>query len=135
MTCILYRDASSFPLNSFNAVLTQLQKLAPEFHRVSCRTGQGYYASFPSQFFCKYLCLSIIDWVHHTLLVLCSVVYLIVLQARYLQYLNALHHDDYVAALDNLHGYFDCRYGLAFIRHNSNVKVGFAFRLCHYSKL
>nr|CAD1841462.1 unnamed protein product [Ananas comosus var. bracteatus] len=61
----LEKDASSFPLNSFNAVLTQLQKLAPEFHR-----------------------------------------------ARYLQYLNALHHDDYVAALDNLHGYFDCSAGM-----------------------
>lgn len=30
-------------------------------------------------------------------------------QVQFLQYLNALTHDDYVAALDNLHRYFDYR--------------------------
>ena len=30
-------------------------------------------------------------------------------QVQFLQYLNALSHDDYVASLDNLHRYFDYR--------------------------
>ncbi|XP_072988886.1 anaphase-promoting complex subunit 5 [Typha latifolia] len=61
----LEKDANSFPLNSFNAVLMQLQKIAPDFHRV-----------------------------------------------QYLQYLNALHHDDYISASDNLHCYFDYSAGM-----------------------
>ncbi|WOL15363.1 anaphase-promoting complex subunit 5 isoform X2 [Canna indica] len=62
---LLEKDAVSFPLNSFTATLKQLQKIAPEFHRV-----------------------------------------------KYLQYLNALYHDDYIAALDNLHCYFDYSAGM-----------------------
>uniref|UniRef100_A0A0D9Y1J5 Anaphase-promoting complex subunit 5 n=1 Tax=Leersia perrieri TaxID=77586 RepID=A0A0D9Y1J5_9ORYZ len=62
---VLEKDPSSVPLNSFNATMSQLQKLAPELHRV-----------------------------------------------QFLQYLNALTHDDYVAALDNLHRYFDYSAGM-----------------------
>ncbi|XP_074576741.1 anaphase-promoting complex subunit 5 isoform X2 [Curcuma longa] len=62
---LLEKNATSFPLNSLAATLKQLQKLAPELHRV-----------------------------------------------HYLQYLNALYHDDYVAALDNLHCYFDNSAGM-----------------------
>ncbi|KAI5591289.1 hypothetical protein BDE02_04G069300 [Populus trichocarpa] len=51
---------SSFSLNSFELVLRQIKKLAPELHRV-----------------------------------------------HFLRYLNSLYHDDYFAALDNLHRYFD----------------------------
>ncbi|KAI5654046.1 hypothetical protein M9H77_31233 [Catharanthus roseus] len=51
---------TSFPLNAFEPILRQLQKLAPELHRV-----------------------------------------------HFLHYLNSLHHDDYLVALDNLHRYFD----------------------------
>lgn len=51
---------SSFSLNSFELVLRQITKLAPELHRV-----------------------------------------------HFLRYLNSLYHDDYFAALDNLHRYFD----------------------------
>lgn len=53
---------SSFSLNSFELVLRQITKLAPELHRV-----------------------------------------------HFLRYLNSLYHDDYFAALDNLHRYFDYR--------------------------
>ncbi|KAG6530904.1 hypothetical protein ZIOFF_004668 [Zingiber officinale] len=62
---LLEKNAASFPLNSLAATLKQLQKLAPELHRV-----------------------------------------------HYLQYLNALYHDDYVAALDSLHCYFDNSAGM-----------------------
>ncbi|KAK0590885.1 hypothetical protein LWI29_032824 [Acer saccharum] len=51
---------SSFSLNAFEIILRQLQKLAPELHRV-----------------------------------------------HFLRYLNSLYHDDYFAALENLHRYFD----------------------------
>ncbi|KAH0462323.1 hypothetical protein IEQ34_009898 [Dendrobium chrysotoxum] len=57
---LLEKDAGSFPLNSFGAVLKQLHKLSPDLHRV-----------------------------------------------EYLQYLNSLFHNDYLAALENLHSYFD----------------------------
>ncbi|THU48371.1 hypothetical protein C4D60_Mb09t25520 [Musa balbisiana] len=62
---LLEKDAISFPLYSFSATLRQLQKLAPELHRV-----------------------------------------------RYLQYLNALYHNDYLSALDELHCYFDYSAGM-----------------------
>uniref|UniRef100_A0A5B6Z0J0 Anaphase-promoting complex subunit 5 n=1 Tax=Davidia involucrata TaxID=16924 RepID=A0A5B6Z0J0_DAVIN len=54
------KHGSSFPLNAFESILKQLQKLAPELHRV-----------------------------------------------HFLRYLNGLYHDDYPAALENLHRYFD----------------------------
>ncbi|KAA8524163.1 hypothetical protein F0562_010406 [Nyssa sinensis] len=54
------KHGSSFPLNAFESILKQLQKLAPELHRV-----------------------------------------------HFLRYLNSLYHDDYPAALENLHRYFD----------------------------
>jgi anaphase-promoting complex subunit 5 len=54
------KQGSSFPLNAFESILKQLQKLAPELHRV-----------------------------------------------HFLRYLNSLYHDDYPAALENLHRYFD----------------------------
>lgn len=54
------KHGSSFSLNSFELILRQLQKLAPELHRV-----------------------------------------------HFLRYLNSLYHDDYFAALENLHRYFD----------------------------
>ncbi|KAJ3674479.1 hypothetical protein LUZ60_005095 [Juncus effusus] len=57
---LLEKDANSVPLNSFNAALSQLQKLAPDLYRT-----------------------------------------------QYLQYLNALHHDDFALAVDSLHHYFD----------------------------
>ncbi|CAK9171225.1 unnamed protein product [Ilex paraguariensis] len=58
----LEKHCSSFPLNDFESILKQLQKLAPELHRV-----------------------------------------------HFLRYLNSLYHDDYPAALENLHRYFDYR--------------------------
>ncbi|XP_010274116.1 PREDICTED: anaphase-promoting complex subunit 5 isoform X2 [Nelumbo nucifera] len=57
---LIEKHGSSFPLNAFESILKQLQKLAPELHRV-----------------------------------------------HYLRYLNNLYHDDYPAALENLHCYFD----------------------------
>ncbi|XP_078178031.1 anaphase-promoting complex subunit isoform X2 [Carex rostrata] len=57
---LLEKNSSSVPLNSFNAALSHIQKLAPNLHRV-----------------------------------------------QYLQYLNALYHDDFVSAADSLHHYFD----------------------------
>ncbi|KAF7124533.1 hypothetical protein RHSIM_Rhsim12G0010800 [Rhododendron simsii] len=54
------KNGSSFPLNAFESILKQIQKLAPELHRV-----------------------------------------------HFLRYLNSLYHDDYPAALENLHRYFD----------------------------
>ncbi|XP_028751952.1 anaphase-promoting complex subunit 5 isoform X2 [Neltuma alba] len=54
------KDGSSVSLNGFEIVLRQLQKMAPELHRV-----------------------------------------------HFLRYLNSLSHDDYIAALENLHCYFD----------------------------
>lgn len=54
------KNGSAVSLNGFEIVLRQLQKLAPELHRV-----------------------------------------------HFLSYLNALSHDDYTAALENLHCYFD----------------------------
>lgn len=54
------KHGSSFSLNAFELILRQLQKLAPELHRV-----------------------------------------------HFLRYLNSLYHDDYFAALENLHRYFD----------------------------
>ncbi|PSS17623.1 Anaphase-promoting complex subunit like [Actinidia chinensis var. chinensis] len=54
------KNGSSFPLNAFESILRQIQKLAPELHRV-----------------------------------------------HFLRYLNSLYHDDYPAALENLHRYFD----------------------------
>ncbi|XAR54475.1 hypothetical protein NMG60_11029618 [Bertholletia excelsa] len=59
------KNESSFPLNAFESVLKQIQKLAPELHRV-----------------------------------------------HYLHYLNSLYHDDYPAALENLHRYFDYSAGI-----------------------
>ncbi|KAH9770640.1 Anaphase-promoting complex subunit 5 [Citrus sinensis] len=58
------KHGSSFSLNSFELILRQLQKLAPELHRV-----------------------------------------------HFLRYLNSLYHDDYFAALENLHRYFDYSFG------------------------
>lgn len=54
------KDGSSVSLNGFEIILLQLQKMAPELHRV-----------------------------------------------HFLRYLNSLSHDDYIAALENLHCYFD----------------------------
>ncbi|THG18731.1 hypothetical protein TEA_012434 [Camellia sinensis var. sinensis] len=54
------KHGNSFPLNAFESILKQIQKLAPELHRV-----------------------------------------------HFLRYLNSLYHDDYPAALENLHRYFD----------------------------
>ncbi|XP_073107621.1 anaphase-promoting complex subunit 5 [Elaeis guineensis] len=74
------KDASTFSFNSFTTYLKQLQKLAPELHRV-----------------------------------------------QHLQYLNALYHDDYIAALDNLHCYFDYRDGRTFqpsIFSPSDIQLG-----------
>ncbi|XP_044501315.1 anaphase-promoting complex subunit 5 [Mangifera indica] len=56
------KHGSSFSLNAFEVILRQLQKLAPELHRV-----------------------------------------------HFLRYLNSLYHDDYFAALESLHRYFDYR--------------------------
>ncbi|KAF5949547.1 hypothetical protein HYC85_011540 [Camellia sinensis] len=50
------KHGNSFPLNAFESILKQIQKLAPELHRV-----------------------------------------------HFLRYLNSLYHDDYPAALENLH--------------------------------
>ncbi|KAL5977007.1 hypothetical protein ACLOJK_021345 [Asimina triloba] len=57
---LLEKHAISFPLNAFEAILMQIQKLAPELHRV-----------------------------------------------HFMRYLNNLYHEDYPAALENLHCYFD----------------------------
>ncbi|KAK2992263.1 hypothetical protein RJ640_017726, partial [Escallonia rubra] len=57
---VVEKHASSFPLNAFESILKQLQKLAPELHTV-----------------------------------------------HFLRYLNSLYHDNYSAALENLHRYFD----------------------------
>ncbi|KAJ4804320.1 Anaphase-promoting complex subunit 5 [Rhynchospora pubera] len=57
---LLEKNSSSVPLNSLNGVLSHIQKLAPNLHRV-----------------------------------------------KYLQYLNALSHDDFASAADSLHRYFD----------------------------
>ncbi|KAJ7965051.1 anaphase-promoting complex subunit 5 [Quillaja saponaria] len=54
------KDGSIVSLNGFEVILRQLQKLAPELHRV-----------------------------------------------QFLRYLNGLYHDDYIAALESLHCYFD----------------------------
>lgn len=54
------KNGNSFPLNAFESILKQIQKLAPELHCV-----------------------------------------------HFLRYLNSLYHDDYPAALENLHRYFD----------------------------
>ncbi|KAK4275586.1 hypothetical protein QN277_018642 [Acacia crassicarpa] len=54
------KDGSSVSLNGFEIILQQLQKMAPELHRV-----------------------------------------------HFLRYLNSQSHDDYIAALENLHCYFD----------------------------
>ncbi|KAJ1379661.1 Anaphase-promoting complex subunit 5 domain [Sesbania bispinosa] len=54
------KNGSAVSLNGFEIILRQLQKLAPELHRV-----------------------------------------------HFLSYLNGLSHDDYIAALENLHCYFD----------------------------
>ncbi|XP_058071966.1 anaphase-promoting complex subunit 5 [Magnolia sinica] len=62
---LIEKHAISFPLNAFEAILLQLQKLAPELHRV-----------------------------------------------HYLRYLNSLYHEDYPAALENLHCYFDYSAGI-----------------------
>ncbi|KAJ4728991.1 anaphase-promoting complex subunit 5 [Melia azedarach] len=59
------KHGSSFSLNAFELILRQLQKLAPELHRV-----------------------------------------------HFLRYLNSLYHDDYFAALENLHRYFDYSAGM-----------------------
>ncbi|KAM7497686.1 hypothetical protein LguiA_022100 [Lonicera macranthoides] len=59
------KHGSSFPLNAFESILKQLQKLAPDLHRV-----------------------------------------------HFLRYLNSLYHDDYPAALENLHRYFDYSAGI-----------------------
>lgn len=80
-------------------MLRQLQKLAPELHRVSN----------------LHICF--------TYLVMCVVLHLklccfsfsfsfffILMQVHFLRYLNGLYHDDYFAALENLHCYFDYRY-------------------------
>ncbi|XP_061342818.1 anaphase-promoting complex subunit 5 isoform X2 [Gastrolobium bilobum] len=56
----LEKNGSTVSLNGFDIILRQLQKLAPELHRV-----------------------------------------------HFLSYLNGLAHDDYIAALENLHCYFD----------------------------
>ncbi|OWM73273.1 hypothetical protein CDL15_Pgr001387 [Punica granatum] len=58
------KRGSSFSLNAFELMLRQLEKLAPELHRV-----------------------------------------------HFLRYLNSLYHDDYTAALENLHKYFDSSAG------------------------
>ncbi|KAF7815699.1 anaphase-promoting complex subunit 5 [Senna tora] len=57
---IIEKDGSTVSWNGFEIILQQLQKLAPELHRV-----------------------------------------------HFLRYLNGLSHDDYIAALENLHCYFD----------------------------
>ncbi|XP_058743011.1 anaphase-promoting complex subunit 5 [Vicia villosa] len=57
---IIEKNGSAVSLNGFEVILRQLQKLAPELHRV-----------------------------------------------HFLSYLNSLSHDDYIAALENLHCYFD----------------------------
>ncbi|KAG9439045.1 hypothetical protein H6P81_019210 [Aristolochia fimbriata] len=62
---LIEQHGSSFPLNPFEAILKQLQKLAPELHYI-----------------------------------------------HYLRYLNALYHEDYLSALENLHCYFDFSAGL-----------------------
>ncbi|KAL5573105.1 hypothetical protein UlMin_022702 [Ulmus minor] len=59
------RHGGSFSLNAFELVLKQLQKSAPELHRV-----------------------------------------------HFLRYLNSQYHDDYFAALENLHCYFDYSAGI-----------------------
>ncbi|KAM7497356.1 hypothetical protein LguiA_021770 [Lonicera macranthoides] len=58
------KRGNSFPLNAFQSILKQLQKLAPDLHRV-----------------------------------------------HFLRYLNSLYYDDYPAALENLHCYFDYSFG------------------------
>lgn len=73
---LLEKDAGSIPLNSLNAVLKQIQKLAPELHR-----------------------------------------------AQYLQYLNGLYHNDYISALDNLHGYFDYSAGMEGLFNRSSAPL------------
>ncbi|XP_077253394.1 anaphase-promoting complex subunit isoform X2 [Tasmannia lanceolata] len=70
---LIEQHGSSFPLNAFEAILVQLQKLAPELHRI-----------------------------------------------HYLRYLNSLHHDDYLAALENLHCYFDYSAGMEGIDSGSS---------------
>ncbi|KAJ8627544.1 hypothetical protein MRB53_020851 [Persea americana] len=62
---LIEKHAISFPMIAFEAILTQLHKLAPELHRV-----------------------------------------------HYLRYLNSLYHEDYFAALENLHCYFDYSAGM-----------------------
>ncbi|CAL2248800.1 unnamed protein product [Prunus armeniaca] len=61
----LEKQGSSFSLNDFELMLRQLQKLAPELHRV-----------------------------------------------HFLRYLNGLYHDDCIAALENVHRYFDYSAGI-----------------------
>ncbi|KAB2613314.1 anaphase-promoting complex subunit 5 [Pyrus ussuriensis x Pyrus communis] len=61
----LEKQGSSFSLNAFELMLRQLQKLAPELHRV-----------------------------------------------HFLRYLNGLYHDDFFAALENVHRYFDYSSGI-----------------------
>ncbi|KAL4350173.1 anaphase-promoting complex subunit 5-like [Arachis hypogaea] len=60
---IIEKNGGVVSLNGFEIVLRQLQKLAPELHRV-----------------------------------------------HFLSYLNSLSHDDYIAALENIHCYFDYSY-------------------------
>lgn len=71
---------SSFSLNSFELVLRQIKKLAPELHRV-----------------------------------------------HFLRYLNSLYHDDYFAALDNLHRYFDYR---SLLGNSSGIMVSAKSSIC-----
>ncbi|XP_024928384.3 anaphase-promoting complex subunit 5 [Ziziphus jujuba] len=59
------RHGGSYSFNAFELIMKQLQKYAPELHRV-----------------------------------------------HYLRYLNSLYHDDYFAALENLHCYFDYSAGI-----------------------
>ncbi|WOK97945.1 anaphase-promoting complex subunit 5-like [Canna indica] len=46
-------------------------------------------------------------------------------RVKYLQYLNALYHDDYIAALDNLHCYFNYRIKKAISLQRSCYVAGF----------
>lgn len=86
-------------MNAFEVILKQLQKLAPELHRVSnvlLNVDGLYLVAFILNF---YLNLSTVHALYAFIL----------LQVHYLRYLNSLYHDDYFAALENLHCYFDYR--------------------------
>ncbi|XP_026406476.1 anaphase-promoting complex subunit 5-like isoform X1 [Papaver somniferum] len=74
---LIEKHGSSFSLNAFESILQQVQKLAPELHRV-----------------------------------------------HYLRYLNNLYHEDYPAALENLHCYFDYSAGAEGIDITASSPLG-----------